>query len=294
LESKFKQGDVFYVATGEYLSSENDLKTAVKDWSDHELLQHSTEFLEKNNRTIQAFHDGKLNFLPYATLMKDINELRGHLPHDVVTMRTFSLDMKDDIGMMHKVTFQGKIEIVELPAPTLLEGYETHCKEGFGNDELTVLTIKRHIAFRQISSPSPYSNQQEYEAWLKTKNLKNDSKTVSEFVDAIAKAAESFAGKFVTDEGQNLRADVLSDLSDIKPEWTKKVAVPFTTPKGLILPEQTADTRLLSELQDLTNEAYKVAQTMESKKGISFFEQLKGLFKRNEAVLLLPEDAKAI
>jgi hypothetical protein len=287
MENKFNVDGVLYTATGEYLSSENDLKAAAKDCSEHELLQHSAEFLTERNSIIEAFHNGKLSLLQYATLLTDSDKLREKLPHDVVTMRTFSTEIEDDIGMMQKVTFQGKIEIEELPAPSLMEGYETHAKGTLGKDELTVLTIKRYIAHRQkqIGSPSPYSNQTEYEAWLKTINLKNDSKTVSEFIDAIAETAKKFA--FVTDEGENLQADVLSDLPDIKAAWEKKAAVPSMFPG-----EQTADTRLLVELQDLAKEAYMVAQRVESKKGEPFLEQLKGLFKRHEAVLLTPEDAK--
>lgn len=291
MEKKFKLDDVSYVATGEYPPSENDLKAAVKDCSEHELLQHSAEFLEEWNRTIQAFHDGELSLLQYAVLMTDLKILREHLPHDVVTMRTFSTEIEDDLGIMRKVTFQGTIEIEELPAPSLLEAYRTHCKETLGDDELTVLTIKRQIALRQNRTdlpPSSVTNKEEYEAYLKTIDLPNDSETVNEFIDAMTENAEKFAGKFVTDEGENLRADVLNDLSDIKPEWTKKAADPSTFPG-----EQTADVRLLLELQDLSKEAYMVAQRMESKKGESFFTLLKNLLpKRHGGTLLFPEDAK--
>lgn len=291
MESKFKLDGVFYTAKGEYLSPENDLKTAAKDCSEHELLQHSAEFLEKWNGIIEAFDNGKLNLLPYTVLLKEANILREHLPHDVVTMRTFSTEIEDDLGIMRKVTFRGEIGIEELSAPSLLEAYRTHCKETLGNDELTILTIKRQIALRQNRTdlpPSSISNQMEYEALVNSFNLKNDSETVSEFLDAMVKTAEKFAEKFVTDEGENLRAEVLSDLSDIKPEWNKKAADPSTFPG-----EQTADTRLLLELQDLSKEAYMVAQKMESKKGESFFTLLKNLLpKRHEAALLFPEDAK--
>jgi hypothetical protein len=290
LESKFKLDAVSYVATGEYLSSEDDLKAAVKDCSEHEILPNVAEFLEERNGIIEAFQNGKLPLLPYTVLLTDSDKLREKLPHDVVTMRTFSSEIEDDIGMMRKVTFQGKIEIEELSAPSLLEGYETHCKETLGRDELTMLTIKRYIALRQnqIGSPSPYSNQEEYEAYLKTIDLKNDSKTVSEFIDAIAETAKKFA--FVTDEGENLQARELKRLPEIKLEWNNRAAVP--SPMELKLGEQTADTRLLIELQDLAKEAYAVAQNMKSKKGESFFTLLKGLFRRDKGLLLMPEDAK--
>jgi hypothetical protein len=50
---------------------------------------------------------------------------------------------------------------------------------------------------------------------------------------------------------------------------------------------------LLVELQSLAKEAYVTAQTMESKKGISLFEQLKNLLpKRHGGILLFPKDAK--
>lgn len=293
MESKFKLDAVSYVATGEYLSSENDLKAAVKDCSDHEILQHSAEFLQGRNSIIHAFQNGKLGLLQYATLLTDSDKLREKLPHDVVSVRAFSTEIEDDLGIMRKVTFKGEIEIAELPAPTLLEGYETHCTETFGKDELTVLTIKRHIALRQNQNlpPSSVTNQTELEAYLKNIDLKNDSKRIGEFVDAMVKTAENFAGKFVTDEGENLRADVLNDLSDIKLEWTKKAADP--SPMELLSGEQTADCRLLLELQDLAKEAYEVAQRMESKKGESFFTLLKNLLpKRHDGILLLPEDAK--
>lgn len=296
MEKKFKLDDVSIVATGEYLSSENDLKAAVKDCSEHELLQHSTEFLEEWNRTIQAFNDGKLNLLPYTVLMKEANILREHLPHDVVTMRTFSTEIEDDIGIKRKVTFQGTIEMEELPAPTLLEAYRTHCKETLGEDELTVLTVKRQIALRQNRTdlpPSSVTNKEEYEAYLKTIDLPNDSETVSKFVAAMAETAEKFAGKFVTDEAEAMRIQTLRELPDIKAEWEKKAADPSVSPSGLILGEQTADTRLQVELQELAEEAYATAQRMESKKGESFFTLLKNLLpKRHGGLLLTPEDAK--
>jgi hypothetical protein len=288
MEKRFKLDDVSYTANGEYLSSENDLKAAVKDCSEHELLQHSAEVLEEWNRIIEAFQNGELNLLPYTVLLKDVNELREKLVHDVVTMRTFSTEIEDDIGIMRKVTFEGRIEIAELPAPTLLEGYETNCKDTLGKDELTVLTVKRQIALRQkqIGSPSPYSNQEEYEAYLKTIDLKNDSETVSEFIAAVTETVQKF--KFVTDEGEAMRTQILRELPDIQIEWEKRAADPSTFPG-----EQTADVRLLLELQDLSKEAYAVAQRMESKKGESFFTLLKNLLpKRHPGTLLFPEDAK--
>jgi hypothetical protein len=288
--------NVFYTATGEYLPSENDLKAAVKDCSEHEILPNVAEVLEERNGIIEASNNGKLPFLPSTVLLTDSDKLREKLPHGVVTMWTFSSEIEDDLGIMRKVTFKGEIEIEELAAPTLLEAYRTHCKETLGTDELTVLTVKRYIALRQNQTnlpPPRYLNQTEYEAWLKTIDLRNDSKTLGEFVDAMAKTAENFAEKFLTDEAENLRTRELKRLPDIKTEWDKKVAVPFTSPTGLILGEQTADTRLLVELQDLAKEAYKVAQRMESKKGESFFTFLKNLLpKRHGGLLLLPEDAK--
>jgi hypothetical protein len=95
----------------------------------------------------------------------------------------------------------------------------------------------------------------------------------------------------VTDEGEATQTQILRQLPDIKTEWDKKAADPSRM--GLISGEETADTRLLAELQDLANEAYKVAQMMESKKGESFFTLLKNLLpKRHKGVLLTPEDAK--
>lgn len=286
MESKFQMDNVFYTATGEYLSF--DLKDAVKECSEHEILRHSAEFLEKYNPIIEAFKNRKLPLLPYMVLLKDANELRKSLPYDVVTMRTFSTEIEDDLGIMRKVTFQGTIETEELPAPSLLEAYRTSCQETLGRDELTDLTVRRHVAVRQNQTnlpPPRYSNQDEYETWLKSINLRNDSKAVNEFVDALTETARKY--KFLTDEGQNLQIDVLNDLPDIKTEWEKKAADPSTFPG-----EQTADTRLLLELQDLAKEAYEFAQRRAPKSGGSFFEQLKGLFKRNEAALLFPEDAK--
>jgi hypothetical protein len=296
LESKFKLDDVFYTATGEYLPPENDLKAAVKDCSEHEILPNVAKFLEERNGIIEAFNNGKLPLLPYTVLLTDSDKLREKLPHGVVTMWTFSSEIEDELGIMRKVTFKGEIKTEELPAPTLMEGYETHCKETLGKDELTVLTVRRHIALRQNQTnlpPPPYSNQTEYEAWLKTIDLRNDNETVSEFIAAMTETAEKFDGKFVTDEAENLRTRELKRLPEIKVEWGKKIAAPFVSPTGLILGEQTADTRLLAELQDLMKEAYAVAQRMESKKGESFFTLLKNLLpKRHKGVLLTPEDAK--
>jgi hypothetical protein len=295
MDKKFKLDDVLYTATGEYLSPENDLKVAVKDCSEHELLQHSAEFLIERNSIIQAFQNKEFSLLQYATLLTDSDKLREKLPYGVVTARTFSTEIEDDLGIMRKVTFQGTIETEKLPAPSLLEGYETHFQETLGEDELTVLTVKRHIALRQNRTdlpPSSITNKEEYENWLKTIDLKNDSERVGEFIDAMMETAQNYAGKFVTDEAEIMRIQILKELPDIQIEWEKRAIDPSRM--ELLSGEQIADCRLLLELQDLAKEAYEIAQRRTPKNGGSFFEQLKGLFKRNEAILLTPEDAKGI
>jgi len=294
MEKKFTLDPVSYVATGEYLSSENDLKDELKDWSDHSILRNVAEVLKECNGLVEALARGELNLLPFSVLMKEANILREHLPYGVDTMRIFDFDIEDEIGIMHKVIFQGKVEIEELPAPKLLEAYRTHCKETLGRDELTVLTVKRHLAFYQqrTGSPSPDSSIEGYEAYLKTLDPTKDIPMVSEFIAAMVKTAENFAGKF-GDVAETMRIQILRELPDIKAEWDKRAADPFTSPTGLIVGEQTADTRLLAELQDLAKEAYATAQRMESKKRESFFTLLKNLLpKRHEGILLTSEDAK--
>ena len=296
MESKFNVDGVSYAVTGEHLPSETDWKYAVNGHWEHQHVIKSAKLFGETNSIIQAVRNGNLNLLPFAVLLNDSNIFRRNNFPDVEpsTHKTFSSEIKDDLGITQKVEFRGEIEIEEQAAPTLLEVYRTRCKKSLGEDELTILTVKRHNALyrRQTGSPSPEQSKEEYEAYLRSLDLPNDTPRVSEFIAAMAETAEKFAGKFVTDEAEAMRLQTLRELPDIKVEWDKKAADPFTSPTGLIVGEQTADTRLLVELQSLAEEAYEVAQTMESKKGISLFEQLKGLFKRNEAVLLTPEDAK--
>lgn len=297
MESKFNVEGVPYTITGEHLPSETDWKYAVNGHWEHQHVIKSAKFFGERNSIIQAVRNGKLSLLQFAVLLNDSNIFRRNNFLDVEpsTHKMFSGEIKDDLGITQKVEFRGEIEIEELIAPTLLEVYRTWCKESLGEDELTVLTVKRHNALyrRQTGSPLPERNKEEYWAYLHALDLPTDTERVSEFIAAMVKTAENFAGKFVTDEAEAMRIQTLRELPDIKVEWDKKAADPFTSPTGLIVGEQTADTRLLVELQSLAKEAYVTAQTMESKKGISLFEQLKNLLpKRHGGILLFPKDAK--
>jgi hypothetical protein len=293
LESKFKLDGVSYTATGENLPSEKDWKYAVEGHWEHQNLVQSAKFLKERNGIIQAARNGKFSLLQYAVLLTESDKFRqsNFVSNDVSTLRTFSGEIDDDLGIGRDVTFRGETEIEELPALSLIEAYRTL---PFGKDEFTTLVVGRYIAHHQQGTHPPlsYSNQEEFEAWLKTVDLRNDNETVSEFIDAMTETAQKFTGKFITDEAEIMRLQILRELPDIKTEWNKKAAEPFTSPTGLILGEQTADTRLQAVLEELAEEAYMTAQMRESKKGESFFTLLKGLFKRHEAVLLTPEDAK--
>ncbi len=291
MESRFKLDGVSYTATGKNLPSEKDLEDAVKGHWEHENLVKSRKFLQERNGFIQAAQSKKLTLFQYAVLLTESDKFRQNnfASNDVSNLRTFPTEIDDDLGITQNVTFKGEIEFEELPAPSLTDTYRTL---PFGKDEFTTLVVGRFIAHHQqgMHPPLPYSNQEEFEAWLKTVDLQNDSKRVCEFVDAMVKTAENFAGKFVTDEGEAVRIQTLRKLPEIKTEWDKKAADPSRL--ELISGEQTADIRLSSVLQDLADEAYMTAQMRESKKGESFFTLFKGLFKRHEAILLIPEDAK--
>jgi len=293
MEKEFRLDDVSYVATGENLPSEKDWKDAVEGHWEHKNLVESRKFLQERNSFIQAAQSKKLGLLQYLLFLADSDKFRqsNFVSNDLSTLRTFSGEIEDDLGIGRNVTFKGETEFEELPALTLTEAYRTL---SFGKDEFTTLVVGRFIAHHQhgMHPPLPYSNQEELEAWLKTVDLRNDSKRVSEFIDAMIETARKFDGKFVTDEAEIMRIQTLRELPDMKVEWDKKAADPSRL--ELISGEQTADSRLQAVLQELAEEAYTTAQMRESKKGESFLEQLKGLFNRNKAVLLTPEDARAI
>jgi len=293
MENKFKLDGVSYTATGENLPSEKDWKDAVEGHWEHKNLVQSRKFLEERNSLIQAAQSKKLTLLQHFLFLTDSDKSRQNnfANEDVSNLRTFTTEIEDELGIARNVTFKGETEFEELPALTLTEAYRTL---PFGKDEFTTLVVGRFIAHHQhgMHPPLPYSNQEEFEAWLKTVDLRNDSKRVSEFIDAMIETARKFDGKFVTDEAEIMRIQTLRELPDMKVEWDKKAADPSRL--ELISGEQTADSRLQAVLQELAEEAYTTAQMRESKKGESFFTLLKGLFKRHEAILLTPEDAKAI
>jgi hypothetical protein len=291
LESKFNVDGVSYTVTGENLPSEKDWRDAVEGHWEHKNLVQSAKFLQERDSFIQAAQSKKLTLFQYAVLLTDSDKSRQNnfASEDVSTLRTFSGEIEDDLGIAQNVTFKGETEFEQLPSLSLIEAYRTL---PFGKDEFTTLVIGRFIAHYQhgMHPPLPYSNQEELEAWLKTVDLRNDSKRVSEFIDAMIETARKFAEKFVTDEAETMRVQILRELPDMKVEWDKKAADPSRL--ELISGEQTADSRLQVVLEELAEEAYMTAQMRESKKGESFFTLLKGLFKRNEAILLTPEDAK--
>jgi hypothetical protein len=292
MEKKFSVDGVSYTATGENLPSEEDWKYAVNGHWEHKNLVESRKFLEERNSFIQAAQSKKLTLFQYLLFLTDSNKSRqsNFVSNDVSTLRTFSGEIDDDLGIARNVTFKGETEFEQLPALSLTEAYRTL---PFGKDEFTALVVGRFIAHHQhgMHPPLPYSNQEELEAWLKTVDLQNDSKRVSEFIDAMIETAQKFAGKFVTDEAEIMRTQTLRELPDMKVEWEKRAIDPSRL--ELISGDQTADTRLQIVLQELAEEAYATAQMRKSKKGESFFTFLKNLLpKRHEAVLLTPEDAE--
>jgi len=292
MEKKFSVNGIPCTATGENLPSAFG-KDAVSGHWEYQNIVKSREFLKERNRFNQPTQRKKLSLFQYLLFLTESDKFRqdNFANEDVSTLRTFTAEIDDDLGIPQNVTFKCEVEIEELPSLSPIEAYHTL---PFGKDEFTALMVGRYIAHHQhgMHPPLPYSNQEELEAWLKTIDLPIDSERVSEFIAAMTETAEKFAGKFVTDEAEAMRLQTLRELPDIKAEWDKRAADPFTTPTGLIIGEQTADTRLQGVLQELAEEAYTTAQQRESQKGESFFTQLKELFNRNKGVLLLPEDAK--
>jgi hypothetical protein len=112
------------------------------------------------------------------------------------------------------------------------------------------------------------------------------------FFEALTATAQSFNGKFKTERGEEMLAEVLGAFPELQKSFEALAAEPFLTP-GTEMPigDQTADVGLATVLYELAEEAYNAAQRMENEKGESFFTNLKKqLFHRNEGILMTPDD----
>lgn len=292
MENRFNVDGISYTATAEVLPPETDWRYIVSGHWQHQSLVKSAKFLQERNAFILAAQKKKLNLLQYYALLLDSDRSRrsNFLDDDVSGERRFEVEVEDGLGITRKVSLRGETEIEELEAPNLITAYRTL---EFGNDEFTDLVVRRLIAHQQqgVHPPLPYTNPEEFQAFLKTIDLRNDTKRICEFIEALTETARKFEGCFITDEAERLRVQCITELPEITVEWEKKAADPFTTPAGSIVGEQTGDTRLQAVLNELAEEAYMTAQIGKSKKSNeSFFTLLKRLFGRTEAKLAFPED----